>query len=178
MEQWKRKVGLLAFVGGILLVAMLASLASSTWATPAQLGGDAGDTIPDKYCDDDLVARGESTEFVILVNHPISPTDTWYSTVVTDAVDANLQITGLGTSQGSASWTGQNVTFTIGTILPGEWEELKIYVRVNDDAEQGHDVYNTAYMKHLGWETVPSSDTLMCRIAYLQYLPLTMKRFP
>lgn len=177
MEQRKKRIGLLGFVGGILVVALLASLASSTWATPAQRPRMSDDTIPDKFCDDDLVARGQSTEMRILVTNPADKPDTWLNTVVTDTVDENLQITGLHTTQGSASWTGREVTFTIGTILPGEWEELKIYVRVNDDAKQGHDVYNTAYMSHVGW-SVPSSNTWMSRIAYQYYLPLAMKRFP
>jgi hypothetical protein len=172
-------VRLLTFVGGILLVAMLASLASSTWATPAQNDDTWNNTIPDKYSNKSLVGRGESAEFQILVNHPITATDTWYSTVVTDTVDANLQITGLGTTQGSASWTGQDVTFTIGTILPGEWETLKIYVRVNDDAPSGYPVTNTAYMYHTGWVWVASEPKAwMFCVAYQQYMPLSMKRFP
>jgi hypothetical protein len=99
MEQRKKRVGLLGFVGSVLLVAVLAALASSTWATPAQLEGDTSDTIPDKYCDDPFVARGQSTEMRILLHCPI--TDTWLNTVVTDTIDENLEITGLGTSQGS-----------------------------------------------------------------------------
>ena len=176
MKQWKKKMGLLAFVGGILLIAALASLASSTWATPAQLGGDPSDTIPDKYCDDPLVARGESTRIRILVHCPI--TDTWINTVLTDSIDANLKVTGLGTTKGSAAWTGQNVTFTIGTMAPGSSETLSIYVEATRDAVQGHDVYNMAYLSHVGW-TVPATETyaFMCRIAYLQHMPLAMKRY-
>ena len=176
MEQRKKKIGLLGFVGSILLIAMLASLASATWATPAQLEGDAGDTIPDKFCDDIMVGPGQSTEIEILVHCPI--TDTWINTVLTDSIDANLEITGLGTTLGSASWTGQNVTFTIGTMAPGSSETLRIYVEVKGDAEQGHDVYNMAYLSHVGW-TVPATETkaFMFRIAYLQHMPLGMKRY-
>ena len=181
MEQRKKKIGLLGFVGSILLIAMLASLASATWATPAQLVGDAGDTIPDKFCTDEngFVARGESAEIQILVHCPI--TDTWINTVVTDTVDANLEVTGLGTTQGSASWTGQNVTFTIGTMAPGSTVTLKIYVSVNDDAPQGYDVNNIAHMSHVGWGPIGSDleegRVWMFRIAYLQHMPLGMRRY-
>jgi hypothetical protein len=179
MEQRKKRIGLLGFVGSILLVAVLAALASSTWATPAQLEGDGSDTIPDKFCDDPLVARGQSTEIRILMHCPI--TDTWINTVVTDTVDANLDITGLGTTKGSASWTGQNVTFTIGTMAPGSSVTLSIYVRVNDDAPEGYDVENIAYMKHVGWRTVGSDEeggqVWMFRVAYAQYIPLWIRRY-
>ena len=178
MEQRKKKIGLLGFVGSILLIAMLASLASATWATPAQLEGDPNDTIPDKFCDDIMVGPGQSTEIEILVHCPI--TDTWINTVLTDSIDANLEITGLGTTLGSASWTGQNVTFTIGTMAPGSTVTLKIYVSVNDDAPQGYDVNNIAYMSHVGWGPIGSDleegRVWMFRIAYLQHMPLGMKR--
>jgi len=177
MEQRKKRIGLLGFVGSILLIAVLAALASSTWATPAQLEGDPNDTIPDKYCDDVLVARGQSTEIRILVTNPSSALDTWTNTVVTDTVDANLRITGLGTTKGSASWSGQDVTFTIGTMAPGSTVTLRIYVEVDGDAPQGHDVYNTAYMRHDGWGPVSSGSTWMFRVAYLQHMPLGMKRY-
>ena len=176
MEQRKKKIGLLGFVGSILLVALLASLASATWATPAQLESDPNDTIPDKFCDETLVGRGKSAEIQILVHCPI--TDTWINTVLTDSMDANLKITGLGTTKGSASWTGQDVTFSMGTMAPGSSVTLRIYGEVKVDAEQGHDVYNTAYMSHTGWGPVSSGSTWMFKVAYLQHMPLAMKRYP
>jgi hypothetical protein len=178
MEQRKKRISLVVLVGTLLLVAVLASLASSTWATPEQIVRANGQTIPQKYCDDDMVAPGQSTEMRILLTNPSSASDTWTSTVVTDTVDENLQITGLHTTQGSASWTGREVTFTIGTMAPGTSVTLRIYVDVKDDARQGYDVNNTAWMSHTGWGPVSSVSTPMFRVAYLQYLPLTMKRFP
>ena len=178
MEKWVKTISLLAFLGSILLIAVLASLASTTWATPEQIPRMNDDTIPDKYCDDILVGKGQSTEIRIVVSNPSTASDTWLSTVVTDTVDANLQITGLGTTLGSASWTGQGVTFTIGTMAPGSSVTLRIYVEVKGDAEQGHDVYNTAYLSHTGWGPVSSVSTWMFKVAYLQYMPLAMKRYP
>jgi hypothetical protein len=175
MEQRKKRIRLVAFVGTLLLVAVLASLASSTWATPEQKVRADEQTIPQKYCDDDLLAPGQSTEIRILVHCPI--TDTWINTVVTDTVDANLNITGLGTTQGSASWTGQEVTFTIGTMGPGTSVTMRIYVDVKDEAPQGYDVNNTAWMSHTGWGPVHSDSIWMFQIAYLQHLPLAMRRY-
>jgi hypothetical protein len=178
MDGSKKRPSLLAFVGSMLLLVLLAALASTSWATPAQLEGDTSDTIPDKFCYDEngFVARGESTEFEILVNHPISPTDTWYNTVITDNIDLNLEVTGVDTTRGNATWTDHTVTFTLGTMVPGDSATLNVDVTVNDDAPQGYDVYNTAYMSHVGW-SVASSDTWMCRIAYEQRLPLAMRRY-
>jgi hypothetical protein len=176
MDWNRKKLSLLGFVGSMLLLVVLAALGSTTWATPAQLEGDPADTIPDKYCDDPLVMRGDSTEFEILVNHPVSPTDTWYSTVITDSIDPNLEVTSVGTTRGSATWTDNMVTFTLGTMVPGDSATLSIDVMVDADAPQGYDVYNTAYMSHVGW-SVPSSVTWMCRIAYEQNLPLGMRRY-
>jgi fimbrial isopeptide formation D2 family protein len=182
MKLCKKRMGLLTFVGISLLVAALLSLWSATWATPEQrvrMNGDS-DTIPDKYSDKVLVARGQSAEFEILVTNPSTASDTWTNTVVTDTIDSNLEITGLATTQGSTSWLGQNVTFTIGAMAPGSSVTLNIYVDVEDDAPQGYDVYNTAYMKHDGWVWVPSDPAppaWMFRIAYLQRLPLGMKRY-
>ena len=179
MDQRKKTISLAAFVGTVLLLAVLASLGSATWATPEQMVRANDDSIPDKFCDDIMVGPGQSTEIEILVHCPI--TDTWLNTVVTDTVDANLKITGLGTTQGSASWTGQNVTFTIGTMAPGSTVTLKIYVSVNDDAPQGYDVNNKAYVKHVGWRSVGSDEeggqVWMFRVAYLKHMPLTMRRY-
>src|SRR4030042_7170035 len=100
MDQRKKTISLVAFVGTVLLLAVLASLTSATWATPAQ-NDTTNNSIPDKYCYDAKVARGQSTEFEILVHCPI--TDTWYNTAVTDSIDANLQVTGLSTTRGYAA---------------------------------------------------------------------------
>jgi hypothetical protein len=65
-------------------------------------------------------------------------------------------------------------------MAPGSTVTLRIYVRVNDDAPEGHDVDNTAYMKHDGWRSVGSDeeDGRVFRVAYDRYVPLAMKRFP
>lgn len=178
MDLRKKKMGLVALMGTMLLLAVLASLVSTTWATPEQrVRANGGDTIPDKFCDDPWVARGGSTQIEILVTNPVTATDTWYNTVVTDAVDANLRISGVWTGQGYASWTDGEATFDIGTMPPGTEVILKLYVQVNDDATQGHEVYNTAYMSHTGWGPIASDSTWMFTVAYEQYLPLSMRRY-
>jgi hypothetical protein len=182
MDRRKKVSSLAAIVASTLFLIALASLASTTWATPAQ-NDDPNDTVPDIFCYDEFVARADSTYLHILVNHPATYTDTWYSTVLTDPIDSNLQVTGLGTTRGYGTWVGQDVTFTLGTILPGELVELNIYVRVRDDAPYGHEVTNTAYLKHLGWDTIPSTDPpcdevpqWMFTVAYEQRMPLAMRR--
>ena len=112
-----------------------------------------------------------------MVDNPQPAGATWLNTVVTDTVDSNLQILGLSTTQGYAGWADHDVTFTIGTMPPGCLAKLMIYVEVKGDAPQGYDVYNTAYLSHSGWPTVPSEPShWMSRIAYQQNLPLAMKR--
>ncbi len=181
MDRRKKITSLAAIMGSVLLLAVLASLASSTWATPGQ-NDIGGDTIPDKYCPDTDLARGKSTQFTILVNHPMSPTDTWYSTFLTDTIDANLQVTGVGTTRGSGTWVGQDVTFTLGIMYPGDLATLTIDVTVRGDAPQGYEVNNTAYLKHLGWPTIESTDPptnsspWMFNVYYEQQLPLAMRR--
>jgi hypothetical protein len=51
-------------------------------------------------------------------------------------------------------------------------------VEATRDAVQGHDVYNMAYLSHVGW-TVPATKTnaFMCRIAYVQHMPLAIRRY-
>jgi hypothetical protein len=185
MDRRKKLTSLAAIVGSVLLLALLASLASITWATPDQ-DDTSNDTIPDKSCADTKVAGGQSTQFTILVNHPTTYTDTWYSTFLTDTIDANLQVTGLSTSRGYATWTGQDVTFTLGTMYPGDEAALSIDVTVRDDAPQGYEVTNTAHLKHVGWETINSTDTppegtaaspWMFIVSYEQKLPLAMRRY-
>lgn len=178
MEQRKKKMGLVALAGTALLLAVLASLVSTTWATPEQrVRTNGGDTIPDKYCDDVWVARGGSTQIEILVTNPVTATDTWYNTVVTDAVDSNLRIAGVWASQGYASWTDGEATFDIGTMPPGTEVTLRLYVWVDEGATPGYEVYNTAYMSHTGWGPVESDSTWMFTVAYEQYLPLAAKRY-
>lgn len=176
MNRQRKKLGLLTFVGATLLVVALLSFGSSTWATPPQLDSPGYDTIPDKSSPKALVRRGESTEFTILVTNPYSATDTWTNTVVTDTIDSYLNITGLGTTQGSATWVGQNVTFTIGTLAPDSEVTLKIYVKVSCTAPEGYDVENTAYLTRAGQED-QSPLPHMFRIAYDSYLPVGMKRY-
>jgi len=177
MDLRRKKMGLVALMGTVLLLAVLASLVSTTWATPEQgVRANGGDTIPDKFCDDTWVARGKSTQIEILVTNPDSALDTWYNTVVTDAVDSNLRIGGVWTSQGYASWADGEATFDIGTMPPGTEVTLRLYVWVDEGATQGHDVYNTAYMTHTGWGPVSSGSTWMFKIAHAQYLPLSIKR--
>jgi hypothetical protein len=177
----RKKVSILAaIVGSMLLLALMASLASTTWATPAQ-NDTAYYPVLDKCCSDTMVARGQSTQFTIMVNHPISYPDTWYSTVLTDPIDANLQVTGVGTTRGYATWVGQDVTFTLGTMYPGDEAILTIDVRVREDAPAGYDVTNIAYLKRSGYPTVESGDTLlppwMFSICYEQKLPLAMRGY-
>jgi fimbrial isopeptide formation D2 family protein len=185
MDRRKKLTSLAAIVGSVLLLALLASLASITWATPTQ-NGPSDDTIPDKLCTDTMVARGKSTQFTIMVNHPMSPTDTWYDTYLTDTIDANLRVMGIGTSRGYATWTGQDVTFTLGTMYPGDEATLTIDVTVRDDAPQGYVVSNTAHLKHVGWDTINSTDPpptgtpaspWMFDVSYEQMLPLTMRNY-
>jgi len=177
MNRQRKKLGLLTFVGATLLVVALLSFGSSTWATPPQLDSPGYDTIPDKFPDKTLVRRGESAEFTILVTNPYTATDTWTNTIVTDTIDSYLDVTGLGTTQGSATWVGQNVTFTIGTLPPDSSVTLNIYVKVKVTAPEGYDVENTAYLTHTGWGPVLSELPWMFRVAYDSYLPLGMKRY-
>jgi len=178
----RKKVGILAaIVGSVLLLALMASLASTTWAKPVRTEIPAIPVLA-KYCSDTFVARGQSTQFTTLVDHLIWPTDTWYSTVLTDPIDANLQVTGVGTTRGYATWVGQDVTFTLGTMYPGDLATLTIDVRVRGDAPQGYEVTNIAYLKRCGYPTIKSTDTLlspwMFSICYEQKLPLAMTRYP
>jgi hypothetical protein len=177
MDQRKKRASLVAFVGTLLLLAALASMASSTWATPEQRVRANDDTIPDKYCDPTWLMPGESTEIRIVVTNPDSALDTWYTTLVTDAVDSNLRIAGVWSSQGYASWTDGDVTFDIGTMTPGTEVTLRLYVEVNDDATPCHDVYNTAYLTHVGWGPVLSENSWMFRIACERYVPLSIKHY-
>ncbi len=176
MNRQKKKLGLLTFVGATLLVVALLSFGSATWATPPQLNSSGDDTIPDKSSDKTLVRRGESAEFTILVTNPDDEPDTWKNTVVTDTIDSYLNVTGIGTTQGSATWAGQNVTFTIGTLPPGSSVTLKIYVKVKGTAPGGYDVENTAYLTRAGQED-ESPVPHMFRVLYDSYLPVGMKRY-
>jgi hypothetical protein len=187
MDRRKKLNSLAAIVGSVLLLALLASLASITWATPTQ-NGPSNDTIPDKFCvaTHPMVAGGQSTQFTILVNHPTDYPDTWYDTYLTDTIDANLQVTGLSTTRGSATWTGQDVTFTLGTMYPGDEATLTINVTVRDDAPQGYVVSNTAHLKHVGWDTINSTDPpptgtpaspWMFDVSYEQKLPLALRSY-
>ncbi len=180
MNRRKKLSILAAIVGSILLLALMASLASTTWATPAQ-NDTVSYAVLEKYCPDTMVARGQSTQFTILVYNVMTLTQTWYSTVLTDPIDANLQVTGVGTTHGYATWVGQDVTFTLGTMYPGAEAILTINVRVREDAPQGHDVTNIAYLKRSGYPTVNSGDfpsSRMFRVCYEQELPLAMRRYP
>jgi hypothetical protein len=177
MDRRTKRLGMVALLGTALLLAALASMASNTWATPEQRVRANDDTIPDKTCDDDWVARGESTQIEILVNNPASALDTWYDTVVTDTVDSNLRIAGVWASQGYASWTDGEATFDIGTMPPGTEATLRLYIWVDEDATPCYDVYNTAYLTHVGWGPVSSGSTWMFRIACEQYMPLSMKGY-
>ena len=164
-------------MGSSLLVAVLLLLRAATWAAPEQTPGLYGVPVLFKFSDKTLVPPGQSAEFLIMVDNPQPAGDTWLDTVVTDTVDSNLKVTGVGTSQGYAGWTDGYVTFAIGTMPPGRTVNLTIYVEVKADAPQGCDVYNTAYMKHVGWGLIPSdSNPWMFRIAHLQHMPLTMRR--
>ncbi len=187
MDRRKKLTSLAAIVGSVLLLALLASLASTTWATPTQ-NGPSNDTIPDKSCMDDnaMVARGESTQFRILVHHPTDYPDTWYDTYLTDTIDTNLLVIGIGTTRGYGTWTGQDVTFTLGTMYPGDEAALTIDVTVREDAPQGYEVTNTAHLKHLGWDTINSTDTppvgtpaspFMFNVPLEQRLPLALRRY-
>jgi hypothetical protein len=176
MDQRKKRASLVAFVGTLLLLAALASMASSTWATPEQRVRANDDTIPDKACDDDLLRRGDSSDYVIVVSHPMSPTDTWYDTVLTDTIDANLQITGLSTTRGYAAWTDHQVTFTLGTMVPGDWARLEIHFTLKDDAPFGYIVQNVAYMHHQGWDWIPSEPMpVTFTVGYENYMPLSLR---
>lgn len=180
MNRQRKKLGLLTFVGATLLVVALLSFGSSTWATPTQLNSPGDDTIPDKSSPRALVGRGQSTEFTILVTNPDDEPDTWANTIVTDTIDSYLNVTGLDTTQGSATWAGQNVTFTIGTLPPGSSVTLTIYVKVKDTAPKGYDVENTAYITRAGWVLKPSDPEIphMFYVAtYESYLALGMKRY-
>jgi uncharacterized repeat protein (TIGR01451 family) len=153
MTQERKLRRLLAFVGVTLAVAALLSATPSAWATPAQRArGQQTVTIPPvKSSDKVVVSPGDTLVFEILVANPASASDTWTGAVVTDAVDSNLRIDNVTTTQGTGGWTGQTVTVNIGNIPPGTTVTIRIYVTVRDTAPTGYEVVNRAYLSHSGY---------------------------
>ena len=153
MTQERKLRRLLAFVGVTLAVAALLSATPSAWATPAQRArGQQTVTIPPvKSSDKAVVSPGDTLVFEILVANPASASDTWTGAVVTDAVDSNLRIDNVTTTQGTGGWAGQTVTVNIGNIPPGTTVTIRIYVTVRDTAPTGYEVVNRAYLSHSGY---------------------------
>ena len=65
--------------------------------------------------------------------------------VITDTLNSYFRINNVETSKGTASVSGQTVTFTIGTVNPGESVTLRIYVTITGVPPNGI-LSNTAYL--------------------------------
>jgi uncharacterized repeat protein (TIGR01451 family) len=90
-EQLKKRRGLLAFVGGALVLVALLSLGTTTWATPDQGPENQTVTIPPiKTTDKAVVNVGDVAVYEIELNNPATPPWNWENVVVTDTIDSDL----------------------------------------------------------------------------------------
>ncbi|TKJ31571.1 MAG: hypothetical protein CEE40_00680 [Chloroflexi bacterium B3_Chlor] len=175
MEE-KRRWSLLVFVGTGLVVAALAYLGSSAWATPGQT--DEQKTVPapaTKSVDKTLVLPGHDVEFDLSVKVPAGSLP-WENVVLTDTIDSYLTIRGAFSEQGGTEIVGQTVTATIGTIPEGTIT-VWIYVTVKPGAPHGQVITNTAYVNADEFPAVEVSEPVTITVGYPRYLPLVMKGY-
>jgi uncharacterized repeat protein (TIGR01451 family) len=175
-QQLKKRRGLLAFVGGALVLVALLSLGTTTWATPDQNGEHQTVTIPPiKTVDKEVVNVGDVAVYEIELNNPATPPWTWENVVVTDTIDSRLRIYGIMTTQGSVGVDGQDVIVTVGDMAPGAKNTITIYVAV-DDGDPGDVVENRAYSLRPGYDPLGSSPARMT-IGIPTYIPLVLKGY-
>lgn len=177
MEQRKNRWGLLAFVGVGLVVVALLSLASSTWATPAQDATHGTVTIPPfKTVDKPVVVVGDLAVYEIeLKNPPKIPPWTWDNVVVTDTIDSRLGIYGIMSTQGTVFVDGQDVTINVGEMPSGTTNTISIYVRV-ESGNPGDVIENIAYIPRPGWPPLESSAE-ETTVGIPAYIPLVLKAY-
>ena len=173
MKMRKNRRNLVAFVMMGLVIVALFSVTPSAWATPAQ-GTGANQTVtipPIKSADKAVVSPGDTLVFEILVANPASASDTWTGAVVTDAVDSNLRIDNVTTTQGSPGWAGQTVTVNVGNVPPGTTVTIRIYVTVRDTAPIGYEVVNTASLSHSGYPPRGSTPVTVMVVKVEEFVP-------
>ena len=175
-EQLKKRRGLLAFVGGALVLVALLSLGTTTWATPDQDAQHGTVTVPPiKTVDRGVVLVGDEAVFEVLVRNSPPSTWTWSDVIITDTIDPRLRIRGLMTTQGSIGVDGQDLTVNVGDILPGGEATITIYVAV-DSGDPGDVIVNRAYALRPGYDPLGSTPAEMT-IGIPSYIPLVLKGY-
>ena len=141
MKTWHRRGALLALMAVALVIVALLSFSPVAWATPAQKHAQQQSIPPSKTADMQVVCPGEN--FVFEIAFRAGPED-WYNVVVTDDLDPLLEILGVWTSHGTASYSGQLVTVDVGDLSAGDTVTIRITCTVEEGAPAGFRIDNTA----------------------------------
>ncbi len=167
------------------MVVALLILASAAWAATAQ--GTASASVgaptidpaagvpPVKIADEAVVIPEGHIVYQVLLTNPVSASDTWTNTVVIDTIDSSLRIDDVGTTRGTPSWAGQDVTVSIGDMSPGTMATVTISVTVKSTATRAYRIANTAYLSHSGEPSVASSEATTVVAHVGSYLSMLLR---
>lgn len=112
-----------------------------------------------------LGVNGEAIEWVIVVRNTGTVTGT--NVVVTDVLRSELRVDRAITSKGSASVSGQTVTFSLGDLAPGEAVQMSVFTTV---LRGGVEVDNTATVTA---DNIPGGQTRAVTARVVTTLPRT-----
>jgi uncharacterized repeat protein (TIGR01451 family) len=104
------------------------------------------DPVIVKLADPALAKPGETVTYTITVtNRGTAP---GYSVVVTDPVPSVLRVIRAETTQGTYTINGQQVTFNLGTLLPGRTITMRVYAEIRPGVVPPIDTVNTACLNN------------------------------
>ena len=101
-----------------------------------------------KFVDKTLALPGETVTFTItLTNNGTAPAT---NVVVTDPINDPLLVTGASATQGTFAINANVVTFSVGSVTPGQLITLIVVTKVRADVKPPSDVINTATLNNNG----------------------------
>jgi len=95
-----------------------------------------------KLADPPFALPGDPVNWVITIRNPGSTAVT--GIVVNDTLPAQVEITGVTSSSGSATFTGQSITFIQAALGPGETITITVQTRVRASAVPPYTLRNRA----------------------------------
>jgi uncharacterized repeat protein (TIGR01451 family) len=134
--------GLWAWVAVGMVVAALATLASSSWAAPAQQPSRQQSVPPFKTADKETVDAGDQLVFEVRFRNELQLTNA----VVTDDVDPYLRIDDVTVTPtpDDLDVSGQSVTVKYDPLPAGTWVTIRIECTVRDTVPAGRVMVNEA----------------------------------
>jgi uncharacterized repeat protein (TIGR01451 family) len=97
-----------------------------------------------KRVDLQFALPGETVTFTIVVSNPTA--GTLDNVIVNDPIPVPLTLVNATTSQGTVTINGNTVSFTIGTLAPGQAVVMTVAALVPETVQPGLDVTNTALL--------------------------------